>query len=146
MGGGNYAVHDAVFDGADQAGLAVEHAGESVQEGGHRGLAIGAGDGDNLEALGGVVVEVGGQVPEGGTGVFDLDVDHLVVRSSSPAVRSQTTAAAPARMAPGMWSCPSTAAPGMATKQPKGLTCRLSATTDSTAMWVDPATSVMRAP
>ena len=76
--GGNHPVHNAVLHGADQAGLSVKHAGEPVEEGGHRGLAVGAGDGDDLEALGRVVVEVGGEVAEGGPAVFHLDVDDLI--------------------------------------------------------------------
>ena len=78
VGRGDHAIHDAVLHGADQSGLAVEHAGEPVEEGGHRGLAVGAGDGDDLEALGRVVVEVGGEVAEGSPAVFHLDVDDLV--------------------------------------------------------------------
>ena len=78
MGRGDHAVHDAVLHGADQAGLAVEHAGEPVEEGRHRGLAVGSGDGDDLEAFGRVVVEVGGEVAEGGPAAFHLDVDDLV--------------------------------------------------------------------
>ena len=78
VGRGDHAVHDAVLHGAHQAGLAVEHAGEPVEEGGHRGFAIGAGDGDDLEALGRVVMEVGGEVTEGSPAAFHLDVDDLV--------------------------------------------------------------------
>ena len=47
--GGNHLVYDAVLDSADQTGLAVKHPRKPVQQGGHSGLSVGAGNGDDLE-------------------------------------------------------------------------------------------------
>ena len=88
-------------------------------------------------------MEVGGEVAEGSPAAFHPDVDDLVAASSSAGMRSQTMAAAPLERRRHVLVAVHGAGP--ATKQPNGLTCRLSATTVP-PMWVDPATSVIRAP
>ena len=78
VGRGNHAVHNAVLDRAEHAGLAVQQPVQLVQEGDCGRFAVGSCDGHHFHVAGGVVVERGRHVPKGVGAGLDLDHRHML--------------------------------------------------------------------
>ena len=78
VGRGHHAVHNSVFHGAEHAHFAVQEPEQLVEQADGGGLAIGARDGHHFHFSGGVVVERGGDVAQGGRARLHLHHGDVV--------------------------------------------------------------------
>ena len=108
--------------GADRADHRRRRAGPlepGLGEPGGRGLALGAGHGDQREVLGGVAVDPGGQVAEDGARPLHHEGRAAPADSAAPSA-SVSTATAPAATASAAYAAPCARAPGSAAYRSPG--------------------------
>jgi hypothetical protein len=76
-GGGEFFASEGVMDGADEAAGFVQFIEEVFDEVGGGGFAVGAGDADNFEMTGGVLVKAGSGGGEEGAGIIHDEAGDL---------------------------------------------------------------------
>ena len=77
---GDRALTDADLHRADQSALVAQRAEQAEEQCGRAGLAVGARDAHELQLPGGLIMEIGGQQPQGLGSIRHTDVGHPLLQ------------------------------------------------------------------